>query len=77
MAYAKNAFYRGKEENIPILPNHGECNNKTPHIFYGEQHVYALCICCNMQWILLACKDWEQLTKENPWVGPAERGLHE
>lgn len=77
MTYARSAFYRFKEVNFPIIPEHNGCNNPTFRVFYGEQHVYAFCLVCNGKFALLSNDSWEILPKDKQWVGPAEHGSSE
>lgn len=72
MGYAKEPYFnRDKPAPLPC-----GCGVEVTTIYFGNQHVYSLCVCGN--WILLSdYKTWERLGKEQSWVGPADHGARE
>lgn len=77
MTYARAGFYLNREETIPLLLAHGSCTDGERTVFFGEQHIYAYCVYCNLKFVLLSNDSWEQLSKDSLWVGPAAHGRHE
>lgn len=72
MGYAKEPFFN-REHPAP-LPC--DCDVDIVKIYFGGQHVYALCLCGN--WILTSdYKTWERLGKDQQWIGPTMHGQRE